>query len=105
MEIKEDVEAEKLKRAFRRWWKPYCGFHHLQKAATEIYRAVAPSRTPGSLCATVAPGVDLCLDGEPDVHVPWGIAPSSASTGLTPHDGRPTPPRRADGSGVLVCRN
>jgi hypothetical protein len=48
-------------------------FHRLMAEDAE---AVAPSRTPGVARATAAPGVDLCLDGESVVHVPWGIAPS-----------------------------
>jgi hypothetical protein len=61
-------------------------FHRLMINYVE---AVTPSRTPGVARAIAAPGVDQCLDGESVVHVPWGIAPMSASTGLTTHDGRP----------------
>jgi hypothetical protein len=76
------VSKERWARAFR-----VHGSGSFHRPMIDIAEAVAPSRTPGVARATAAPGVDLCLDGESVVHVPWGIAPMSASTGPTTHDG------------------
>ena len=59
-------------------------FHRLIDDRHESGRFV--ENTKGRLRAA-APGVGPCLDEGAAVHVPWGIAPLSASTGPTTHSG------------------